>query len=180
MQKNPSTMTRQLLAPTLAAALWLAAGAAQAVTCLSGIAASNPDNIYTVHGDGTVTDTRTGLMWKQCLEGYGGAGCIADGTTTSFTWANALAHAESHTFAGYTDWRLPNQKELRSLVEECRRSPAINDAIFGLNTLSSVVWSGSPLAGNPNNAWNVNFNNGNANNDNRNNGNHVRLVRGGE
>ena len=45
---------------------------------------------------------------------------------------------------------------------------------------SSVVWSGSPLAGNPNNAWNVNFNNGNANNDNRNNGNHVRLVRGGE
>ena len=87
MQKNPSTMTRQLLAPTLAAALWLAAGAAQAVTCASGIAASNPDTIYTVHGDGTVTDTRTGLMWKQCLEGYGGAGCTADGTTTSFTQA---------------------------------------------------------------------------------------------
>ena len=179
MQKNPSTMTRQLLAPTLAAALWLAAGAAQAVTCLSGIAASNPDNIYTVHGDGTVTDTRTGLMWKQCLEGYGGAGCIADGTTTSFTWANALAHAESHTFAGYTDWRLPNQKELRSLVEECRRSPAINDAIFGLNTtLSSVVWSGSPLAGYPGNAWVVYFLNGGAYGGSRDGGNHVRLVRG--
>ena len=76
MQKDPSTMTRQLLAPTLAAALWLAAGAAQAVTCPSGIAASNPDSVYSVdtsHPDGTtVTDTRTGLMWKRCLEGYGG------------------------------------------------------------------------------------------------------------
>lgn len=35
----------------------------------------------------------------------------------------------------------------------------------------------SPLAGNPGNAWNVNFDNGNVNNNNRNNTNHVRLVR---
>ncbi|MDP3084025.1 MAG: hypothetical protein Q8N44_10085 [Rubrivivax sp.] len=35
----------------------------------------------------------------------------------------------------------------------------------------------SPLVGNPDNAWNVNFNNGNVNNNNRNNNNHVRLVR---
>ena len=173
------TMKRHLLAP-LAAALCLAGMAAQAEDCQNNIPATNPDNIYTVHGDGTVTDTRTGLMWKQCLEGHGANNCTADGGTASFTWANALAHAESHTFAGYSDWRLPNQKELRSLVEECRRSPAINDAIFGLNTPSSVVWSGSPLAGNPYLAWYVDFNVGYANFDLRGYGYRVRLVRGGQ
>ena len=43
------------------AALCLLPVWAQAVTCQNGIPASNPDSIYTVHGDGTVTDTRTGL-----------------------------------------------------------------------------------------------------------------------
>jgi hypothetical protein len=39
------------------------------------------------------------------------------------------------------------------------------------------TWSSSSLASNPNNAWNVNFNNGNVNN--KNNDNHARAVRGG-
>ena len=39
-------------------------------------------------------------------------------------------------------------------------------------------WS-STNAGNPNNAWNVNFNNGNSNNNNKTNNNYVRAVRGG-
>ena len=185
MPKNPFTMTHPLLAPALAAALWLAAGAAHAVTCENNIPPSNPDSVYrvdTTHLDGTtVTDTRTGLMWKQCLEGYGGTNC---GTTVSdsqnrFTWANALAHAEGHTFAGHSDWRLPNLKELRSLVEECRIQPAINDAVFP-NTPPSVVWSGSPLAGNPSGAWYVGFNGGSASYSNRNGDNLVRLVRGGQ
>ena len=78
-------MTRQLLAPALAAALGVASGAAQAVTCLNGIPASNPDNIYTVHGDGTVTDTRTGLMWKQCLEGQTWSGSACAGGARTWT-----------------------------------------------------------------------------------------------
>jgi Spy/CpxP family protein refolding chaperone len=47
--------------------LW--AGAAQSQVCQRGIAAANPDNAYIDHGDGTVTDTRTGLMWAKCLNG---------------------------------------------------------------------------------------------------------------
>ena len=43
-----------------------------------------------------------------------------------------------------------------------------------------ALWSASPYAGNSNNAWNVNFNNGNVNNNNRNNTNYVRLVRAGQ
>jgi len=52
---------------------------------------------------------------------------------------------------------------------------------FGCVAASQVCrlafWSSSPYAGNANNAWNVNFNNGNVNNNNRNNNNAVRLVR---
>ena len=164
-----------------AAALCLLPAWAQAVTCQDGIPASNPDSIYIAHGDGTVTDTRTGLMWKQCREGYGGASCAADGGTTSFDWQAALTHANGHTFAGHSDWRLPNLKELRSLVEECRSNPAINDAIFpNATTSSSVVWSGSPVAGYPNLAWHVYFSYGNAYSYYRGLGGHVRLVRAGQ
>jgi len=46
-------------------------------------------------------------------------------------------------------------------------------------TASSNYWSSTTNANNPNNAWNVNFNNGNVNNDNKTNDKHVRAVRGG-
>ncbi len=46
-------------------------------------------------------------------------------------------------------------------------------------TASSNYWSSSTNDNNPDNAWNVNFNNGNANNDNKNNNNQVRAVRAG-
>ncbi len=44
---------------------------------------------------------------------------------------------------------------------------------------ASNYWSSSSLAGNPNNAWNVNFNNGNVNNNNKTNDNYARAVRSG-
>ena len=172
------TMKRHLLAP-LAAALCLAGMAAQAEYCQNNIPATNPDNIYTVPGDGTVTDTRTGLMWKQCLEGQTGADCTG-GSATAMNWADALTHAQGHSFAGYSDWRLPNSKELESLVEHCRVAPAINEDIFRNALSSSRVWSGSPYAGGSNSAWYVNFSNGNADGGSRSSGYHVRLVRAGQ
>jgi len=173
-------MTRQALTHALTAVLSLACMGAHAVNCQNNIPPSNPDSIYTVHSDGTVTDTRTGLMWKQCVEGYGGSNCTADGGPTWFDWADALAHAEDHSFAGHSDWRLPNLKELRSLFEECRISPAINDTIFGANTPSTTVRSGSPHAYDLGYAWNVDFNKGSTDNYWRSNDHLVRLVRGGQ
>lgn len=58
--------------------------------------------------------------------------------------------------------------------------PKINWEVFPNTPASSVVWSGSPLAGNPNGAWFVYFSNGNANYDLRGYGDRVRLVRGGQ
>lgn len=153
---------------------------AHAVTCINNLPPSNPDAAYTVHGNGTATDARTGLMWKVCVEGQTwSAGACIDVPLT-FTWANALAHAEGHAFAIRTDWRLPNLKELRSLVEDCRVNPAVNDAIFP-STPSFFVWSGSPYAYSSSDAWYVNFGSGAAGNfGNRSDTYLVRLVRGGQ
>lgn len=104
---------------------------------------SNPDSAYVVHGDGTATDTRSGLMWKQCSEGqvYSQGSCV--GSATPYDWRSALELARSSVFASNSDWRLPNVKELSSLLEECRYSPTINDAVFP-NTPDASFWSSSP------------------------------------
>ena len=151
---------------------------AHAVNCVNNIPPSNPDSAYQVHGDGTVTDTRTGIMWKQCVEGRSGPTCSHGGELTT-TWAGALVHAASHSFAGHNDWRVPNLKELRSLVEECTYMPAINTDIFP-NAPSSSGWSGSPAASSSNGAWYVNFYGGYAYYNFRDFSYGVRLARGGQ
>ncbi len=72
-------------------------------------------NSFTDNGDGTITDTATGLMWAEADSGAG------------MTWQDALAYAEGLETGGYTDWRLPNAKELQSLVDHSR-APDARDA----------------------------------------------------
>jgi len=91
----------------------------------------NPEygmNALVDNGDGTITDTATGLMWMQDDSGVG------------MIWEDALAHAESATHAGYDDWRLPNPKELQSIVDYTR-SPTTTDspAIDPLFTCTSII-----------------------------------------
>ena len=153
-----------------------------AQTCKTdSIPASTPNSQLTDNSDGTVTDSKTGLMWKQCLEGVSGNLCETD-SPGSFTWQLALQQPETVNtgggFAGYTDWRLPNIRELRSLVEEQCSAPAINLDRFP-NTPSSYVWSGSPGADYSVYAWYVSFNYGDSNFRYRY-GSAVRLVRDGQ
>lgn len=65
-------------------------------------------NDFRDNGNGTVTDRATGLMWQKSDSGKG------------MDWQAALAYAEGLTLAGHTDWRLPNAKELQSLVDYSR------------------------------------------------------------
>ncbi|MEJ2744098.1 MAG: DUF1566 domain-containing protein [bacterium] len=65
---------------------------------------------YADNGDGTVSDNVTGLMWAK--DGAG-AGCYSGGAITG--WSNAIDWADGLTFAGYSDWRLPNIIEMESL-----------------------------------------------------------------
>jgi hypothetical protein len=75
-------------------------------------------NSFTDNGDGTVTDTATGLMWSQADSG------------TAMDWEHALAWAQQknvENYLGYGDWRVPNIKELQSIVDYSR-SPATTDS----------------------------------------------------
>ena len=137
-----------------------------------------PDSRYQVHGDGTVTDTVTGLMWMQCSLGQDPA-ADCNGSASYYDWEQALEEADGYTFANYSDWRLPNIKELSSLAARDRYSPAINSTVFP-NTKSSLYWSTSPDASGGEYAWQLYFNDGDDYGSARDYVYYVRLVRAGK
>ncbi len=170
---------RRLIVLTCIALCSLAFANAQAVQCQNNIPPSNPDHAYVDHGDGTVTDTRTGLMWKKCSEGQSWTGFTCNGNASTHTWDEALQLTAAASDAGYDDWRLPNITELESLVEVCASDPLINIDVFP-NTPSSLFWSASPFASDSDVAWYVDFGYGNSYNYGRDFNLRVRAVRGGQ
>jgi len=93
--------------------------AAAAQTCkYDSIPATAPASRFTDNGDGTVTDKTTGLQWQRCSQGQTWSGGTCAGTATGHTWQAALQLADVATYAGRSDWRLPNIKELASIVEQ--------------------------------------------------------------
>ncbi len=85
-------------------------------------------NDFVDNGDGTIIDNATGLMWKQDDSGEG------------MNWETALSYAENHEFAGYSDWRLPNAKELQSILDYSRSpvtsSSAAIDPVFNCSQIT--------------------------------------------
>lgn len=146
----------------------------------SEIPSSVPTANFTDNGDGTVLDHATGLMWMKCPLGQSGNYCLT-GTAASYTWKEALEVAETTSFAGHEDWRLPDIKELRSIVEARCSGPATNGVVFPW-TPASYFWSSSPSAYGVNLAWAVNFAYGESGRDTstRDIAMHVRLVRPGQ
>ena len=148
--------------------------------CNNNIVETAPASRFIISDDGTVSDGQTGLMWAQCAQGLSGAECT--GTATMHTWSQALTltQATSDTL-NRTDWRLPNIKELQSLVERSCNNPAINETVFP-NTIptsdSTFFWSASPDSDTADFAWVVGFSDGSAGNNFRINERSVRLVRG--
>jgi len=143
------------------------------------IAETTPLTQFVVHGDGTVTDTSTALMWKQCAEGLSGIDCTS-GIIDEQTWSGALQITRNINnnggFAGYADWRLPNEAELVSLVEEQCIEPTINNTAFP-NTALKFFWSASPDFNNDTATWFVDFKHGATGTDSREQNWPVRLVR---
>lgn len=160
--------------------LWI--GTVQAQFCQpESIPASTPDSQLIDNGDGTITDSMTGLMWKRCSEGQSGSDC-ATGSDEGFIWQLALQRVQQiniNGFAGYTDWRVPNVKELSSLVELQCSSPAINITRFPNTSAGAVYWSASAVAGRNDLVWIVyfGFGGGNATGNPRHNSLQLRLVR---
>lgn len=113
----------------------------------------------TDNNDGTISDSKTGLMWKKCPEGYDwnqfGFGLCGASSQTSFNWKNALLQAQQvnggtgENFT-HTDWRLPNIKELQSVAEMRCNNPATNATVF---PDMPELWSSSPLVGSAAQVW---------------------------
>ncbi len=107
------------------------------IRCVRGtILPTSSFNSSTVNGDVIVTDTKTGLIWQKTYAKYK-------------TWKEALKYCESLTYAGYSDWRLPNKNELASLINYAK-SPASNFPDFVKYTW---FWSSSTYTGNTKQAW---------------------------
>jgi hypothetical protein len=137
---------------------------------------------YTNNGDGTVTDNGTGLMWVA--DGTG-AGCNSG---NKITWANAISFCENLTFAGYDDWRLPNIKELHSLINYGNYDPAIGELRVGGNGTGApfihtqpAYWSSTSCSKQPLCALYADFIGGMTVNDYKTYADYyVRAVRGGQ
>lgn len=138
------------------------------------------------HGNGTVTDTETGLMWDKCTwsqPALSPSDCSGTPTTWIYNWTDALAvavTANTSSHRGYGDWRLPNKNELESLVDIRGGTPPAIDATAFPNTPANYYWSSTTYAPVPANAWCVYFFNGDTDAYYKDNDNHVRLVRSGQ
>ena len=97
------------------------------------------------NGNGTVTDTITNLTWQQVDNGQ------------TMTWEEAMEYAATSSVGGCSDWRLPNRKELETIVDRYKFNPAIDTTLFP-NTQSQIYWSGSPA--NHSNVWGIDFRSG--------------------
>ena len=79
------------------------------------------------NNNGTITDADTGLMWEQHTQG-------------PMTWQEALDYCEKLRTGGYTDWRLPNIKEILSLNDYRRYAPSINEDFFPDPNVANVLY----------------------------------------
>lgn len=94
---------------------------------------------FIVNGNGTVTDTVTGLLWQR-----------SDGG--EMTIENAVLYCDTLSLAGHTDWRLPNAHEAFSILNHQKANPAIDVNIFS-NTGAEYWWTSDRQANDNTKIW---------------------------
>jgi hypothetical protein len=106
---------------------------------------------FTDLGNGTVGDNLTGLIWAKSANLPGG------------TWQQALDYVTSLNsghYLGYSDWRLPNRKELHSLTDFSQYGPALPAGHPFTNVQADAYWSSTTIAFDSGDAWYVRMNSG--------------------
>jgi hypothetical protein len=114
-----------------------------------------------------VTDSVTKLQWQD------------DTTGSTMTWRAAIDHCEGLTLDSHTDWRLPNLRELTSIVDDTNSVPSIDTTAFE-HTASNYYWSSTTYAGHTSDAWNVLFGSGGQYYYGKSSSLYVRCVRAGQ
>ncbi len=122
-------------------------------SCQTLLPETTPNSRFTDNGNNTITDKTTGLTWKKCQEGTTGSDCntpegtgnqvlnassqVVGAIASVFTWQQALQHVDNVNAGaagtnnhGSTTWRLPNIKELASIVQMNCIQPSANTTLF--------------------------------------------------
>ena len=116
-------------------------------------------------GSKTIVDKGTGLEWQRSDD------------ATLYSWEDALGYCENISLDGKIDWRLPNIRELKSILDYSRYYPAVDSAI---PCRSSTYWSSTTVADDTHlSAWSIFFGNGDDIWKLKSDSFHVRCVRGG-
>lgn len=124
---------------------------------------TTPSSRFKDNGDGTVTDTKTKLVWRHCIVGmeWNGNTCEKQSETFKFSGAKSrIKELNEAKDSNRSNWRLPTRKELASLVEERCYRPAINLDVFSFSP-ESGFWTSEEEGGmQTSRAWIVHFLNG--------------------
>jgi len=107
-------------------------------------------------------DTETGLTW----EGH---------NDVRLSWSDAKAYCEDLNLLEERDWRLPEMKELQTLVDITKYKPAVK---YGFDVTPTRYWSSSPDVSSSDNAWYVFFESGGTFSVDKEDEYNVRCVRG--
>jgi hypothetical protein len=145
-----------------------------------------PSPRFTDNGNGTVTDKLTGLIWMKNANGFNGTKTWDDALSAANNLASGSAGLMDGSKAG--DWRLPNVRELQSLIDYGFYGPALpntqgtgqwseGNPFQGVQ--SDFYWSSTTNAGSASTAWSVYFNAGSVGNTAKSNSIYVWCVRGG-
>lgn len=115
-----------------------------AQTCdTSTYPASTTSTRFKTDADGTVTDTRSKLMWMRCSAGQRWSGNHCTGTAQSLSFPSAQSIADEVNRSGsafFSDWRVPRMPELASIAERECSDPRIDLALFP-DTPPAFYWT---------------------------------------
>lgn len=107
---------------------------------------------FIVNANGTISDKCTNLMWQEVSQ-------------NGFNWQESLTLAQESTHAGYSDWRVPNIKELSTIIDYSKiwdpPGNSTNGAIDSIfKGVIGTTWSSTTFKGNTAQAWYVHFQTG--------------------
>ena len=85
------------------------------------------DGRFIAYSNGTVSDTRTNLMWA------------AKDNDSSINWANAKNYCENYRGGGYTDWRMPTQDELAGLYDANKSRPGACHGSYSIHVATELI-----------------------------------------
>ncbi|NVK24786.1 MAG: DUF1566 domain-containing protein [Gammaproteobacteria bacterium] len=148
----------------------------------AGSTVTTADDEFTVsaNNSGLVVHGESELMWSRCVVGqtWNADSETCDGEPVRLTWQLALQLSDEYQFNDHTDWRVPNLKELASLVERACVSPSANLTIFP-NTPDGNFWTSTPntSADKTTEAWSVAFSNGRIDSRDKQQDYYIRMVR---